>query len=347
MLNFFARRCSTPLLDFSPKLSYFKSMNRCKLRDMKRLVLVVTLILTCMFIAPVQASAQQICFSEFPDSAWNNGEPVQVKSKLNFNLVGKKTSNVPLFALSNLTYEGITFVTTYEYSGTDCSTRIVKVSGSNNGIGVIYKSVEEWKANIRKSAKDFQAEKTSLDTVDRVVTKLNETIINIAVTGKIGNYQTGPNVVPSEIPDVLTLTGTLREIQYINDQPYRSPVNNYLTLLQSRGDCVFYPTVASSYDGLRDGIKVVGISGRFASRFKFATLNDCKIKVLLASPSTWGGGLDDLKTGSTGFIELGELIFRPIPNEPAKKTIFCVKGKLTKKVSGVNPKCSAGYKKSN
>jgi hypothetical protein len=27
-----------------------------------------------------------------------------------------------------------------------------------------------------------------------------------------------------------------------------------------------------------------------------------------------------------------------------KKTIVCVKGKTTKKVSGVNPKCSAGFK---
>ena len=29
----------------------------------------------------------------------------------------------------------------------------------------------------------------------------------------------------------------------------------------------------------------------------------------------------------------------------AKKTITCIKGKITKKVTAVNPKCPAGYKK--
>jgi hypothetical protein len=29
---------------------------------------------------------------------------------------------------------------------------------------------------------------------------------------------------------------------------------------------------------------------------------------------------------------------------PAKKTITCIKGKKTKKVSGVNPKCTKGFK---
>ncbi len=29
---------------------------------------------------------------------------------------------------------------------------------------------------------------------------------------------------------------------------------------------------------------------------------------------------------------------------PKKKTITCIKGKTTKKVSGVNPKCPSGFK---
>ena len=36
----------------------------------------------------------------------------------------------------------------------------------------------------------------------------------------------------------------------------------------------------------------------------------------------------------------------PTPVQVAKKsTVVCVKGKLTKKISGANPKCPAGYKK--
>jgi hypothetical protein len=33
------------------------------------------------------------------------------------------------------------------------------------------------------------------------------------------------------------------------------------------------------------------------------------------------------------------------PAKPAIKTITCIKGKTTKKVSGITPKCPVGYKK--
>jgi len=312
---------------------------------MKKFILIFSILLSSVFVNSTQASAQQMCFFEIPDSAWSNGEPSQVTSKLNFNLVGKKTSNVPLLALSNLTYEGITFLTTYEYSGTECSTRLIKVTGNTNGLEVIYKSVEDWKTGIRKSAKNFEAEKLNIETVDKVVTKINNSVVKLQVNGKVGNYQTDRTAVLSEMPDIKLLTSSLRELAFISDQPYLAQTNNYLTYLNSKGDCVFYPTDPSSYDGMRDGVKAVGIGGRFASSIKFGTLNDCTVRVLLASPSTSGGGLDSMKTGLTGFIQLADVVFRPQLSTPSKVTINCVKGKLTKKVTAVNPKCPSGYKK--
>lgn len=311
---------------------------------MKKILSVVFCILSSSIFYSTNAIAQQMCFFEVPDSAWNNGEPAQVASKLNFNLVGKRTSNVPLLAISNLTYEGISFITTYEYSGTECSTRFIKVVGNTNGIEVIYKSTEDWKTNIRKSAKNFEAEKINIDTVDKVVTKINNSVITLKVNGKNGNFQTDRTAVLSEMTGIKSLTSVLQQLVFINDQIYGQS-NNYLTILQSKGDCVFYPTTASNYDGLRDGIKTVGISGRFASSLKFETLKDCNIKILLASPSTWGGGLDTMKTGLTGFIQLADVVFRPQLSTPSKATINCIKGKSTKKVTAVNPKCPAGYKK--
>lgn len=315
------------------------------MRKLRILISGFIILLLATYIFPTQASAQQMCFFEIPDSAWSNGEPPQVTSKLNFNLVGKKTSNVPLFAISNLIYEGIAFSTTYEYSGTECSTRLIKVTGTTNGIEVIYKSVEDWKNGIRRTAKNFEAEKLNIDTVDKVVTKINNSVVKLQVNGKVGNYQTDRTAVLSEMPDVKLLTSTLREIAFISDQPYFAQYNNYLTYLNSKGDCVFYPTEPSNYDGIRDGIKAVGIAGRFASSIKFGTLNDCTVRVLLASPSTWGRGLDSMKTGLTGFIQLAEVVFRPQLISSANKTITCVKGKSSKKVTSVNPKCPKGFKK--
>jgi hypothetical protein len=285
-----------------------------------------------------------MCFYEIPNSDWSNGEPAQVTSKLNFNLVGKKTSNVPLLALSNLTYEGITFITTYEYSGTECSTRLIKVVGNTNGIEVIYKSIEDWKNNIRKSAKNFEVEKMNIDTVDKVVTKINNSVVTLKVNSENGSYQTDRTAVLSEMTDIKLLTSTLQQLGQIYDSPYSNQLNNYLTLFQTKGDCVFYPTSASNYDGLRDGIKTVWIGGRFASSIKFETLSDCNIKILLASPSTSGAGLDSSRTGLTGFIQLADVVFRPQLSGPSKVTINCIKGKLTKKVTAVNPKCPTGYK---
>jgi hypothetical protein len=37
-------------------------------------------------------------------------------------------------------------------------------------------------------------------------------------------------------------------------------------------------------------------------------------------------------------------IAKPVVPVVSKKTIVCVKGKTTKKVSGSNPKCPKGYK---
>ena len=312
---------------------------------MKKILSVVFCILSSSIFYATNANAQQMCFFEVPDSAWNNGEPTQVTSKLNFNLVGKRTANVPLLAISNLTYEGITFITTYEYSGTECSTRLIKVVGNTNGIEVIYKSIEDWKTNIKKSAKNFEAEKMNIDTVDKVVAKINNSVVTLKVTGKNGNYQTDRTAVLSEMTDIKSLTSTLQQLAYIYDSSSSNQVNNYLTLFQAKGDCVFYPTSASNYDGLRDGIKTVWIGGRFASSIEFETLSDCNIKILLASPSTSGAGLDSSRTGLTGFIQLADVVFRPQLSTPSKVIINCIKGTLTKKVTAVNPKCPTGYKK--
>jgi hypothetical protein len=42
--------------------------------------------------------------------------------------------------------------------------------------------------------------------------------------------------------------------------------------------------------------------------------------------------------------KVSALVFR-ILTSPKKSTITCVKGKITKKLTAVNPKCPAGYKK--
>jgi hypothetical protein len=74
-----------------------------------------------------------------------------------------------------------------------------------------------------------------------------------------------------------------------------------------------------------------------------ATLNllkagNCVITATQAGSST----LAPLSTTAT--IMLTGTITKPVVPIASKKTIVCVKGKTTKKVSGSNPKCPKGYK---
>jgi len=63
-----------------------------------------------------------------------------------------------------------------------------------------------------------------------------------------------------------------------------------------------------------------------------------------AVPTIITKGSINLISSSTASV-LYEIKIEPKPAAAKKKTITCIKGKLTKKVSGTNPKCPAGYKK--
>lgn len=59
--------------------------------------------------------------------------------------------------------------------------------------------------------------------------------------------------------------------------------------------------------------------------------------------SDWGNGIYTF-VKDMGIVAPSTVTFSPSPETP-KTTITCVKGKLIKKVTAVNPKCPAGYKK--
>ncbi len=75
----------------------------------------------------------------------------------------------------------------------------------------------------------------------------------------------------------------------------------------------------------------------FTSYYSYRTLKyPCSVSVDL-----WGGG--------AGSFEVARFeIFAPKAGaspQSTKQTIACVKGKVTKRVSGTNPQCPKGYKK--
>jgi hypothetical protein len=64
-------------------------------------------------------------------------------------------------------------------------------------------------------------------------------------------------------------------------------------------------------------------------------------RVYFTQESKMGAGDFTLKRGTLKLTTVADTK----TSEPAKKTIICVKGKKSKEVSGINPKCPKGYKK--
>jgi hypothetical protein len=60
--------------------------------------------------------------------------------------------------------------------------------------------------------------------------------------------------------------------------------------------------------------------------------------------ATQSGSSTLAPVSTTATVMLTGTIAKPVVPVVSKKTIVCVKGKTTKKVSGSNPKCPKGYK---
>jgi hypothetical protein len=120
-----------------------------------------------------------------------------------------------------------------------------------------------------------------------------------------------------------------------------------LLLTESYAKCVWnlkdgVPNVSvevQKTDGTLDNsVKVTGALNSTTGLYEFSaigfTFSSPKIKIKLSAPPT--------KDGTPTVTQAAPA---PKPAKATVKTISCVKGKITKKVIGANPKCPAGFKK--
>ena len=99
-----------------------------------------------------------------------------------------------------------------------------------------------------------------------------------------------------------------------------------LTATASSGGAITYSTTSV------ESCSVVGVT------LNLLNTGNCVIMATQAGSSTLA------PVSSTATIMLTGTIAKPVVPVVSKKTIVCVKGKTTKKVSGTNPKCPKGYK---
>jgi len=297
---------------------------------MKRITISLILIYSLLIPTVSPANAADQCLAEFPESAWLNGEPQEVKNKLNYNLIGKQSFNVPQSMFSNLKYGDIDYVKSYEYSGSNCTTRQIKVSKKSTDIPPVFFSVVEFKNLVKKSSTNFEMEKTNLAIVDDLISILSSLKVDVNVDPI--SLSTFPEYKIRLDKNLSKLFGNM----------YLQSVRMYTPILQANGDCSFIP-FESDPTGFQN-IKAVPTMGTITKGVKFQSNSPCTISLLYASSSALGFNFREGEM--VGFFKVGEFILNPIKtNSSSKKTITCIKGKLTKKVTGTSPKCPTGYKK--
>lgn len=291
----------------------------------------------------VSAKAAEQCLAEFQDTVWSNGEPQEVKAKLNYNLVGKKSSNTNQSMFSNLKYGDIEFTTIYEYSGTNCATRTVKITKKNSDNLPVYYSNDELKSYLKTMARNFEEENRNIAALDSLTNFLADFSWTLNVEGSIMRTDSTFNIIKDE------QFGKLRvEYNKILSIPY---FNRYTPIIQADEGCRLIPT---SIDTRIDPpnlttFKALPTFGVFIVGIQFDKKLNCKLSLLYGSTTAMllpGAGYPVPE--KVGFFKVGEFAVIPkLINKSLNSTILCSKGKLTKKITGKNPKCPTGYKKAS
>jgi hypothetical protein len=346
----------------------------------KPLILAVSLLLS--LIPAFNAQAADQCLAQFPDSAWSKGEPQSVSVLLNRDLVrtqlaiirnldGKNLpTSIPTMGIDNIipTYlqnSAVQYVgkvgfkevsypvsLVYEYKGSGCTVRNIKIDGGSvsykpfdfSEINDDTKNLEMLKAfsdrnflDIEKAAMAFKALSNYLDSTKNSPIKIpaNRTADDYSLARVLGIQQFFSNMLIATIPIVTSDDNCLQ----VTSEKWTAGNQRYLNTLS--------PLEKSMYQGN-------GLPG-FWEKLVFTSSNKaCKLTV-----SFGVGGYLSLTTLEnrqkltpvrvTGHVwvqpaSVGSLPASPKVTSGFKTVITCVKGKLSKKVSAVKPKCPSGYK---
>jgi hypothetical protein len=329
--------------------------------------------LICTLLQTQQAFAVQ-CLSQFPDSAWVKGQPSEVSSLLNRDLVLAKVTaertadgkNIritdPSLGLGqdtfvndylNNTYSEYIWksgfvpttysvVLNYQYEGVNCAARNIKVQGGS----ITYRPYFEFSAMDSVKMKESFYRLTTKSGLE--IEKIVEAIANF------GMYLESTENLPLKISQYKNYVKETDKLRAVLGQ------DRVIDTLQSDDNCVVdaSPEKIDLQKRFVDKLSSVEksfyennfrVTENFLSTLKFTSNKSCKLKVSfvilrgssyvpIARPVVALKGREPVRVN--GYLWLTN----DLPTPKNKTTINCVKGKLTKKVTGMNPKCPTGYK---
>jgi hypothetical protein len=322
----------------------------------KKFIFSFLLIINLIIPLPQNANAADKCLSSFVDSDWMNGTPIGVKSQLGFDLIEKVEDNGypsgqligfrnvdPFYLLGEYKIE-----TTYTYVGKNCETRIIKVTDSRTGPnvklqtdslstfiekGTFYNGgstglVREYNKN---SFLDVEFRKKSIAAISEYMLnnsiKLSKT--KSITPGDPGNGWHISKILSKVVSDANDPEYVKTLLNTNNEHGYILPIGTWFVSFPDKcGYAQFtHPKIQKVF---AIGIPSSGNPSRTTSaNFNLNSDNKCTGELRV-------GGVSE---------KISNVVFEYKPISNSKSTINCTKGKTTKSVSGINPKCPTGYKK--
>ena len=262
-------------------------------------------------------------------------------------LNNKRVSYVNKFDYSEVKYS---VKLTFEYQGSSCSTRVIEIYGGS----VTYKPFKHIAFNETLEVKSF-FENYSNDNFLQVQKKVD------AVTA-LSKFLNSTESAPIKISES---RGTEEESLAWNLglETYLYPVIGYPTLgVFSDDDCLINSDSNAEKLRLDAFNKLSSVDKSFYQNFLLGRFNQvkfaqnkkvCKLRVTTSFPASFKNYLNMVEPKQLfGYVWVENDFSAPLtinsktptPSTAGKKTITCIKGKSTKKVAGINPKCPSGYK---
>ena len=313
---------------------------------MKRISIVGCLIVFLSSIFPIPVSASEVCLSSYPDSAWTTGAPSAVVSFIQSNSkdysgglsfyewesapgkwskydemnlsaggVSKPESILQNFIQPIFRFpfwagakDGDQIRATYVYTGRNCETRTVVVSP----LKVYFESnflfyEKDYESFLKTISPNFSGETYYRSLVPKNISiKLDNAEGEKFVLGK--SYFYNRYEISNQLPEPLAES----------------------TLFHFSNGCFSRPLATDlrpKWWAGREG--VFNKTGNCSAKLYFYAKPDGKLFTLY-------------NYGTIDFADVQKSSIKPTAAQ--KTTITCVKGKLTKKVTAVKPKCPAGYK---
>ncbi len=327
----------------------------------------------------ISASATEVCLADFQDSDWKLGQPDRVF--LNSNLILSKASvdfvnlngeyfkkdlqpeSLRVGVLSqvafNLSRHYLLDSTSrlrfeYVYEGKSCITRTVQfeISGSNPSLEFSMAELDVWANNLRVPDVFGPLNFKESALAKEIFIKAREYVSNNPkVSIKYRDYEAVKNLTFDDYRENERFEfpqSTIRDgIQSLITSNYKSENPAYLKNLKH----IFLQLQAYSPDGcirfhindiIRQQLGIIGKDSLYSPQmfgfYYFPKKQNCKLNLVYLNQKSEA-------------IPLGQMILEPVIERSSStlgkkvQTITCVKGKVTKKVTAVNPKCPTGYKK--